>query len=316
VAIIGPKDSITGDTLCDQKEPIILEQIQFAEAVVSMSVEPETSADKDKLTDALNRLKREDPTFTWRVDADTGQTVMNGMGILHLEVKRHRMERDFRLKIRVGKPRVSYRETLKKPIRVEGECIRQAGTAGLFAKLTVHFEPRKLNGSVAVVNKVPPETLPAELLLAAEQGIRGALQSGELGYPVIDVQATILAGQMQEGLSNEIAFQAAATDAVHQALRGNMILLEPVMRTEVMVPEDYLGPVTADMNARRAEITEVLTRGKLRVIEALVPLAKMFDYSDKVRSLTQGRASWTMEPKAYAPVPEDLRREMFGGEMG
>ncbi|HWY86485.1 MAG TPA: elongation factor G [Gemmataceae bacterium] len=314
VAIIGPKDSITGDTLCDQKDPIVLEQIRFAEAVVSMSVEPETSADKDKLTDALNRLKREDPTFTWRVDADTGQTVMNGMGILHLEVKRHRMERDFRLKIRVGKPRVSYRETLKKPVRVEGECVKQGGTSGLFAKLTVHFEPKKLQGAIAVASNVPPETLPPELLTAAEQGIRGALQSGELGYPVIDVQANILGGQMQEGLSNEIAFQAAATDAVHQALRGNMVLLEPVMRTEVMVPEEYLGPVTADMNSRRAEITEVLSRGKLRVIEALVPLARMFDYSDKVRSLTQGRASWTMEPSAYAPVPEDLRREMFGSD--
>ena len=312
VAIIGPKDSITGDTLCDQKDPIVLEQIRFAEAVVSMSVEPETSADKDKLTDALNRLKREDPTFTWRVDADTGQTVMNGMGILHLEVKRHRMERDFRLKIRVGKPRVSYRETLKKAVRVEGECVRQAGASGLFAKLTVHFEPKKLQGTIAIVSTVPPETLPPELVAAAEQGIRGALQSGELGYPVIDVEATILGGQMQEGVSNEIAFQAAATDAVRQALRGNMVLLEPVMRTEVEVREEYLGPVTADLNARRAEITEMHSRGKLRVIEALVPLAKMFDYADKIRSLSQGTASYVMEPKAYAPVPEDLRREMFG----
>jgi elongation factor G len=312
VAIVGPKDSITGDTLCDPKEPIVLEQIQFAEAVVSTSVEPESSADKDKLTDALNRLKREDPTFTWRVDPDTGQTLMNGMGILHLEVKRHRMERDFRLKIRVGKPRVSYRETLKKPVRVEGECVRQAGTSGLFAKLTVHFQPKKLNGGIAVVTKTPPDALPPEFLAAAEQGIRGALQSGELGYPVIDVEASILGGQMQEGLSNEIAFQAAATDAVHQALRGNMVLLEPVMRTEVTVREEYLGPVTADLNARRAEITEVHSRGKLRAIEALVPLARMFDYSDKVRSLSQGTASWTMEPKAYAPVPEDVRKEMFG----
>jgi elongation factor G len=316
VAIVGPKESITGDTLCDPKDPIILEQIQFADAVVSMSVEPESSADKDKLTDALNRLKREDPTFTWRLDPDTGQTLMNGMGILHLEVKRHRMERDFRLKIRVGKPRVSYRETLKRAVRVEGECVKQAGTAGLFAKLSVQFEPKKLSDGIAVVSKVPPEALPAEFLAAAEQGIRGALQSGELGYPVIDVQATVHGGQMQEGLSNEIAFQAAATDAVHQALRGNMILLEPVMRTEVMVPEEYLGPVTADLNARRAEITEVVSRGKLRVVEALVPLAKMFDYSDKVRSLTQGRASWTMEPKAYAPVPEDQMRQMFGTDEG
>jgi len=181
----------------------------------------------------------------------------------------------------------------------------------LCAKVTVHFEPKKLSEGIAVVSKVPPDTLPPEFLLAAEQGIRGALQSGELGYPVIDVQANILSGQMQEGLSNEIAFQAAATDAVHQALRGNMVLLEPVMRTEVSVPEDYLGPVTADMNARRAEITEVMSRGRLRVIEALVPLAKMFDYSDKIRSLTQGRASWTMEPRAYAPVPEDVLKQML-----
>src|SRR5207245_2929070 len=149
---------------------------------------------------------------------------------------------------RVGKPRVSYRETLKKPVRVEGECIRQAGASGLFAKLTVHFEPKKLGGGIAVVNKVPAETLPAEFLAAAEHGIRGALQSGELGYPVIDVQANVLGGQMQEGLSNEIAFQAAAADAVHQALRGNMVLLEPVMRTEVTVREEYLGPVTAAVN--------------------------------------------------------------------
>src|SRR4029077_13389077 len=151
VAIVGPKDSITGDTLCDQKDPIVLEQIQFAEAVVSMSVEPESSADKDKLADALNRLRREDPTFTWRIDPDTGQTLMNGMGILHLEVKRHRMERDFRLKIRVSKPRVSYRETLEKPARVEGECIKQA--ANLFAKLTVQFAPKKLQGAIAVSSK-------------------------------------------------------------------------------------------------------------------------------------------------------------------
>lgn len=316
VAIIGPKDSITGDTLCDQQHPIVLEQIQFAEAVVSMSIEPESSADKDKLTDALNRLKREDPTFTWRVDSDTGQTLMSGMGILHLEVKRHRMERDFRLKVRVGKPRVSYRETLRSPVRIVGECAKHLGTAGLFAKLTVEFTPKKVADGIAVENRIPPETLPPELLYAAEQGLRGALQSGELGYPVIDVQATMVAAQMQEGLSNEVAFQAAATDAVHQALKDNMVLLEPVMRSEVTIPEEYLGPVTADLNARRAEITEVLTRGKLRVIEALVPLAKMFDYSDKVRSLTQGRASWTMEPKAYAPVPEDVLRQMLNPDEG
>jgi elongation factor G len=311
VGIIGPKDSITGDTLCDPQHPIVLEQIQFAEAVVSMSIEPDSSADKDKLTSALDRLKREDPTFSWRVNNDTGETQMTGMGVLHLEVKKHRLERDFRLKVRVRAPRVSYRETLKKPIKIAAECIKQAGTTGLFAKVVVDFEPISVEQGVVVINKIPDETLPAEFILAAEQGIRYALQSGELGYPVIGVKATLRSAQMQEELSNEIAFQAAGADAVNKALKGNMTLLEPVMRTEVMIPEEYLGPVTADMNARRAEIREVITRGKLRVVEALVPLAKMFDYSDRVRSLTQGRASWTMEPSAYAPAdPETLQQMM------
>jgi elongation factor G len=314
VAVIGPRDSITGDTLCDQQHPILLEKITFAEAVVSRSIEPESSADKDKLTDVLNRLKKEDPTFTWRVDPDTGQTLMNGMGLLHLEVKQHRMERDDRLKVRVGKPLVSYRETLKRAVKIEGECVKHAGTTGLFAKLTVQFEPHKKEQQVVVENKIPPETLPPELLAAAEQGIRGALSSGELGYPVINVKATLLAAQMQEELSNDIAFTAAATDAVHKALRDNMVLLEPVMRVEVTVPEEYLGPITADLNARRAEITQVIPRGKLRVIEGLSPLRLMFDYSDKVRSLSQGRAGWTMEPKAYAPAPPEVLRGMRGGE--
>jgi elongation factor G len=311
IGIIGPKDSITGDTLCDQQHPIVLEQIQFAEAVVSMSIEPESSADKDKLIDALNRLKREDPTFSWRVDPDTGQQLMSGMGVLHLEVKRHRLERDFRLKVRVSKPRVSYRETLRRPITVEGECVRQAGGSGLFARLTVAAEPLPSGRGIVVENALPDGALTPELAHAAEQGVRGALQSGELGYPVIDVKATLRGAQMQQDLSNDIAFAAAGADAIHKALRDNIVVLEPVMHCEVTIPEEYLGPVTADLNARRAEIREVLSRGRLRVIEALVPLRMMFDYSDKVRSLTQGRASWTMEPSAYAPVPDEVLRQML-----
>jgi elongation factor G len=314
VGIIGPRDSITGDTLCDPQHPVVLEQIQFAEAVVSRSIEPESSADKDKLLETLGRLRREDPTFTWRVDPDTGQTLMNGMGLLHLEVKQHVMERDYRLRVRVGRPRVSYRETLGRRVRVEGECVRHAGAAGLFAKVTVEFEPLPGDRGVEVVSRVQEGALPPEFVAAAEQGIRGALQSGELGYPVIDVRATVLGGQMDEQQSSDMAFQAAGADAVHRALRDNMVLLEPVMHLEVMVPEEYLGPVTADLNARRAEITEVLARGRLRVIEALVPLARMFDYSDKVRSLTQGRAGWTMEPRSYKPVPEDVLRAMLNPE--
>jgi elongation factor G len=312
VAVIGPRDSITGDTLCDQQHPIVLEQITFAEAVVSRWVEPESSKDKDKLIEVLNRLKKEDPTFTWRVDPDTGQTLMNGMGLLHLEVKQHKMEREDKLKVRVGKPCVSYRETLRRAIKVEGECVKQTAATGLFAKVTVELAPFHSEQSIVVENRIAPESLPPELLAAAEQGIRGALSSGELGYPVIDVKATLLAAQMQEGLSNDTAFTAAGADAVHKALRDNMILLEPVMRVEVTTPEEYLGPLTADLNARRAEITQLLARGKLRIIEAQVALAKMFDYSDVVRSLSQGRASWSMEPKAYAPAPDDVVRAMFG----
>jgi elongation factor G len=311
VGVIGPKDSITGDTLCEQQHPIVLEHIRFAEAVVSMSIEPESSADKDKLTEALDRLKREDPTFTWRLDPDTGQQLMSGMGVLHLEVKRHRLERDFRLKVRVSKPRVSYRETLRRAISVEGECVRQAGGAGLFARLTAAFEPLPSGKGIVVANALPAEALPPELAHAAEQGVRGALLSGELGYPVIDMKVTLRAAKMEEGLSNDIAFAAAGADAVHKAMRDNVVVLEPLMHCEVTIPEEYLGPVTADMNARRAEIREVLTRGRLRVIEALVPLRQMFDYSDKVRSLTQGRASWTMAPSAYAPVPDEILRQML-----
>jgi elongation factor G len=313
VALVGLRESVTGDTLCDPKHPILLESIQFAEAVVSQSIEPQSSADKDKLTDTLNALKREDPTFEWRVDPETGQTLMNGMGTLHLEIKRHRMERDFGLKVRVGKPRVSYRETVRQPIEVEGECVRQAGTAGLFAKLKVHVERVHGEQPITVVSRVPPDKLLPEYLAAAEQGIRGALLSGDLGYPVIDVRVTILDGQMDQQFSSDVAFQAAGTDAIHKALRDNIILLEPVMHCEVTVPEEYLGPVTADLNARRADISQVLVRGKLRTIEARVPLSRMFDYSDTVRSLSQGRAGWTMEPEAYAPVPEEFMRGLHEG---
>jgi elongation factor G len=306
VAAIGLKDAITGDTLCETQHPILLERIHFAEAVVSQSVEPESSADKQKLIDTLNLLKREDPTFDWRVDPETGQTLMNGMGILHLEIKRHRMERDFRLRIRVSKPRVSYRETICRPVRVLGECIKQAGAGGLYAKVEVEFEHYKGEESLAVEHRLKPDQLLPAYVAAAEQGIRGAFQSGELGYPVMEVRARIVGGDMDPELSNETAFQAAGADAVHKAMRDNIVLLEPVMRLEVTVPEEYLGPVTADLNARRAEITQLLTRGKMRVIEAQVPLARMFDYADKVRSLSQGRASSTMEPHAYAPAPDEV----------
>jgi elongation factor G len=310
VAVLGMKEAITGDTLCETQHPILLERISFAEAVVSQSIEPESSADRDKMIDTLEKLRREDPTFTWKPDKDTGQTLMNGMGTLHLEIKRHRMQRDFRLRVRVGKPRVSYRETLRKPIRVEGECVRQAGGTGLFAKVVVEFEPHKGEESVTVAHRLKPDVLLPEFLTAAEQGIRGALESGDLGFPVMNVKANVVGGEMDEQFSNETAFLQAGADAVHKALRENIVLLEPVMKLEVTVPEEYLGPITADLNARRADIRDVMLRGKLRVVLAVVPMREMFDYADKVRSLSQGRASSTMEPCEYRPAPEEVLRKL------
>src|SRR5262249_4373198 len=205
----------------------------------------------------------------------------------------------------------SYRDSVRNAIEVEGECVKQAGTTGLFAKVSVASEPFQGEQSIAVTSRLKPDVLPPAYVAAAEQGIRGALQSGDFGYPVINVRAIILKGAMDLQMSNEVAFQAAGQDAVYKALRGNIVLLEPVMHLEVTVPQEYLGPVTADLNARRAEITQLVARGKLRTVTALAPLARMFDYSDKVRSLTQGRAGWTMEPHAYAPAPEEVMRQLF-----
>jgi elongation factor G len=315
VAVTGPKEAITGDTLTDPQHPLLLETIRFAETVVSQSIEPESSADRAKLEQMLTILAREDPTFRWKVDPETGQTIMSGMGVLHLEVKTHRLREDFRLKVRVFPPRVSYRETLKKPKRLWGEFIRQTGTAPLFAKAEFSFEHKKGKEPITFINKVSSEKLSPLFLQAITQGVMGALQSGEVGFPVTDVEVTLLDVVVHPTDSNDVAFQGAAADAVNEALKENTVLLEPVMRLEVTVPDTYLGPVTADLMARRAEITETHFRGNLRVVEASVPLVKMFDYADAVRSLTQGRASYSMEPSHYAPAPEETRRKLLGLDM-
>jgi elongation factor G len=318
VVLVGLKDSITGDTLCDAQNPILLESIRFADAVVSQSIEPESSADKDKLTATLDQLQREDPTFHVRMDKDTGQTLMSGMGMLHLEVKRHRMERDFRLKVRVGKPRVSYRETIRSETRTEGVFERQIGATPVSARVALRLQPDKGETQIPIGYAIEQERFAPTTLTALEQGIRGALDSGFLGYPVINLRATVedLSDSPEVTPSlNEAGVQAAASDAINKSLRDNMLLLEPIMRVEVAVPEESLGPVTADLNARRAEIDDSSPRGKWWVVEARAPLAKMFDYADKLRSLSQGRASSTMEPHSYAPAPDDVLRGILDGEV-
>jgi elongation factor G len=314
VALVGLKDSITGDTLCDAQHPILLEPIHFADAVVSQWIEPESSGDKDKLASTLGLLQREDPTFRVRTDKETGQTLMSGMGMLHLEVKRHRMERDFRLKVRVGTPRVSYRETVRSEVRSEGAFERQIGATPVAARVVLLVRPDPGDKQIPIDYATDKTAFAPATLAALEQGIRGALESGLLGYPVINLRVTVQELRDSPDVTpslNETAVQAAAADAVNKALRDNMLLLEPIMHVEVAVPEESLGPVTADLNARRAEIQSSTPRGKWWVVEALAPLARLFDYADKLRSLSQGRASSTMEPHAYRKAPPEALRKFI-----
>jgi elongation factor G len=318
VALVGLKDSITGDTLCDAQHPILLEPIHFADAVVSQSIEPESSGDKDKLAATLGLLQREDPTFHVRTDKETGQTLMSGMGMLHLEVKRHRMERDFRLKVRVGRPRVSFRETVRAETRSEGVFDRQIGSTPVSANVVLVVRPDPGDKQIPIDYDLDRSQYAPATLSALEQGIRGALESGLLGYPVIHLRVTVTELRDSPDVTpslNETAVQAAAADAVNKALRDNMLLLEPIMHVEVAVPEESLGPVTSDLNARRAEIQSSSPRGRWWVVEALAPLAKMFDYADKLRSLSQGRASSTMEPHSYAPAPDEVLRGILEGDV-
>ena len=312
VAVIGLKESATGDTLCDSAHPILLETISFAEAVVAQSIEPESGADKDKLGQALQMLQLEDPTFTIKADKDTGQTLMSGMGTLHLEVKKHRLERDFRLKVRVGKPRVSYRETLASPYTAEVE-VRAIGPKETYAKLKVEFANAKAEKAVQVTNFLTSEQLPNAMSHAAAEGLRDALQTGEFGFPMMDVQARIVSASFDPQLSTDDAFTRAAVEAYREATKDNVVLLEPIMKLRVTTPDEFLGNVTGDLAARGGSIEQVDSGSTgTSEVQALVPLARLFDYADRVRSLSQGRAASVMEPASYEPAPADVVKAMRG----
>ncbi|AGA24923.1 elongation factor G [Singulisphaera acidiphila] len=319
VGVVGLKDSVTGDTLCDSAHPILLEKIEFPETVISMSIEPVSSADKGKLADTLGALAREDPTFSYKVNEETGQTLISGMGELHLEILKNRMIRDFKLKVHVGRPRVSYRETVKKAVkRVQGVCIRQTGGSGLYAKVTIDLEPEtqpKGAPVLAFVNRLKGGVIPGEFLGAIEAGIREEAKSGgRTGFPLVDLKVTLIDGDTHDVDSNEHAFRFAAADALSKAVQeAGAVLLEPIMKLEVVTPEDYLGNITGDLSSRRALIDKTFTRGKLMVVEARAPLEKMFGYSTAVRSLSQGRASYSMEPLEYAAAPDSMLESLAGG---
>jgi elongation factor G len=312
VGVVGLKVAVTGDTLCDPSHPILLEKIEFPETVISMSIEPSISADKVKLGDTLKALAREDPTFTFKVNEETGQTLISGMGELHLEIIKNKLIRDYNIKVRVGRPRVSYRETIKKAVKkVQGICVKQTGGSGLFAKITIDLEPESQPKGAPVlrfVNALKGGVIPSEFLPPIEAGIREEAKSGgRTGFPLVDMKVTLIDGQTHDQDSNELAFRFAAADALSKAVQeAGPVLLEPIMKIEVVTPEDYLGNITADLMARRALITHTTTRGKLHIIEARAPLEKMFGYSTAVRSLSQGRAGYSMEPLEYAPAPDSM----------
>src|SRR5438067_3095542 len=285
VCVVGLKDTVTGDTLCDTQHPILLEPITFAQSVVSQSIEPESGADKDKLGHALEMLQLEDPTFKVKADKDTGQTLMSGMGTLHLEVKRHRLERDFKLKVRVGKPAVSFREMLRQPRTVEAEVDR-LGDKPAFARLKVPFTNFKTDKPVAVFNVVNTDEnpVPHALLAAAERALSDALQTGELGYPMMNAQARIIDAKADPQLSSEDAFVAAAVQAYREATEGNVQLLEPIMKVTVTTPAAFVGNVLGDITARRGEIDhqELSATGDVVEVIARVPLRNLFTYANEV----------------------------------
>lgn len=316
VAATGLKETLTGDTLGLAHGAVLMEKIEFPETVITMSIEPKSSADRDKLLAALNMLSRSDPTFEYRADPETGQTLISGMGELHLEVRCHNLERDFNVPVRVGKPRVAYREAISRRAEEEYRFVRQMGTRGQFAavKLRVEpFEPGPGAESFQFVNALPAGAVREVYVPAIETGCRSAARTGVLGgYPLINVRVTLLAAQETDE-SSEVAFEAAASMAFQKAVEAaGPVLLEPIMKVEVVTPEEYFGPINGDLMARRAMITATAMRGKNHVIDAEAPLASMFGYTTQVRSLSQGRASYSMEPLRYEAMPASEARRVLG----
>jgi elongation factor G len=319
VAGLGFKQTTTGDTLCDRAAPIILERMEFPEPVISVAIEPKTKNDQDKLGKALNSLSDEDPTFRVHTDEDTGQTIIRGMGELHLEVLVDRMMREFNVEAHVGKPQVAYRETITQPVeKVEQRYVRQTGGRGQYGHVVIGLEPTGPGGGYEFVDEISGGVIPREYIPAVDAGIQEAMEGGVLaGYPLVDVRARLTFGSYHEVDSSEMAFKIAGSMALKEAAkRAKPQLLEPVMAVEVVTPEDYMGDVIGDLNSRRGQVEGMEQRGNAQVIRAKVPLAQMFGYVGDLRSRTQGRATYTMQFDSYQPVPESIAAEIIARVRG
>ncbi len=313
VACVGLRFTVTGDTLCEERKPILLEKMEFPEPVISVAIEPKTKADQEKLGASLQRLAMEDPSFRISLNEETGQTLISGMGELHLEIIVDRMRREFKVDANVGQPQVSYKETFSKATEVEGRFHRPATTGrAQFGQVRMRFEPLARGEGYQFVNQLPPGKLPREFVPAVDKGVQGAMLGGLVsGYPVVDVRAVLLDAEFNELESTETGYSIAASNAFKEACKPSAVILEPVMSAEVVCPEEYMGGVIGDLNGRRGKILSMSMRHGLQVIKAEVPLATMFGYSTALRSSSQGRATFTMEFASYEPVPPAIAHDIL-----
>jgi elongation factor G len=313
VGIIGLRHSFTGDTLSIGQHPIVLESIKFPETVISMAIEAESSVERKKLADVLEMLKRQDPTFRAHENEETGQTLISGMGELHLEIIKNRLLRDFKLNVKVHNPRVSYRETVQKRVEATGESPRLVGGQALWAKVRIRMEPLE-NGALAPrVTSEAGDALPPLYVSAVLEVLKENAQGGgHFGFPLIKVKVTLVGGEVHETESNELAFRLAAADAFRKALQAaGTLLMEPIMKLKIVTPEENLGDFVSDLQQRRSTIKQTESRGKMATVDAEAPLARLFGYSNAMRSMSQGRATCTMEPAAYGPAPPDVQEKFI-----
>ena len=318
VAAVGLKNTLTGDTLCSEDHPIILESIEFPVPVISVAIEPKTKADQERLSISLGKLTQEDPSFKVNYDEETGQTIISGMGELHLEIIVDRLLREFKVGANVGKPQVAYRETVKKKAEAEGKYIRQTGGRGQYGHVYIELEPQEPGKGFEFVNKIVGGSIPREFISPIEKGIKEALESGVLaGYPVVDVKVTLTDGSYHDVDSSEMAFKIAGSMAFKSAAKkAHPVLLEPIMNIEVVTPNEYMGDVIGDLNSRRGKIQTIGQRGTTQIIAAQVPLALMFNYATDLRSRTQGRATYTLQFSHYDEIPRGIAEEIIAKVKG
>ncbi len=312
-AAVGLKDTTTGDTLCDEANPVILESMEFPEPVIQVAIEPKTKAGQEKMSIALQKLAEEDPTFRAYTDQETGQTIIAGMGELHLEIIVDRLLREFKVEANVGKPQVAYRETIRKTVKAEGRFVRQSGGRGQYGHVWIEVEPLEAGAGYEFVNKIVGGVVPKEYIQPVNNGVQEAMQSGILGgYPVVDVRVTLYDGSYHEVDSSEMAFKIAGSIAFKEAMRkADPVLLEPVMKVETTVPEEYMGDVIGDINSRRGRIEGIMAQSGAQVVKAYVPLAEMFGYATDLRSMTQGRGVYTMQISHYEEVPKNIAEKII-----